>query len=163
MTWRAISDRPYFLVDRICAELTVSRDQAVISVDAEDHTGSIVMVEPGHSFRDSSSWCTCNRPISVYRSPRRTLTLCPQLCVGFNLAPAFPRGALTLCPHLCMGISPRRYTEIGLLPPSPFWVLTPSPSSSWPLVPLPAQRRHFQGITQVHFIGKAAQVKLEHN
>ena len=35
-----------------------------------------------------------NRPISVYRFPRRALTLCPQLC---------------------MGISPRRYTEIGLL------------------------------------------------
>jgi hypothetical protein len=34
---------------------------------------------------------------------------------AFNLAPAFPRGALTLCPHLCMGISPRRYTENGLL------------------------------------------------
>jgi hypothetical protein len=35
------------------------------------------------------------------------------------LTPAFPRGALTLCPQLCMGISPRRYTEIGLLPPCP--------------------------------------------
>ena len=35
-----------------------------------------------------------NRPISVYHFPRRALTLCPQLC---------------------MGISPRRYTEIGLL------------------------------------------------
>jgi hypothetical protein len=34
---------------------------------------------------------------------------------AFNLAPAFPRRALTLCPQLCMGISPRPYTEIGLL------------------------------------------------
>ena len=36
---------------------------------------------------------------------------------AFNLAPAFPRGALMLCPQLRMSISPRRYTEIGLLPP----------------------------------------------
>jgi hypothetical protein len=34
---------------------------------------------------------------------------------AFNLAPAFPRGALTLCPQLCICISPRRYTEIGIL------------------------------------------------
>jgi hypothetical protein len=35
-----------------------------------------------------------NRPFSVYH---------------------FPRGALTLCPQLFMGISPRRFTETGLL------------------------------------------------
>jgi hypothetical protein len=58
-----------------------------------------------------------NKPISVYRFPRQALTLCPQLCMGFNLAPAFPRGALTLCPQLLIGISLRRYTEIGLLTP----------------------------------------------
>jgi len=28
--------------------------------------------------------CFFNRPISVYRSPRRTLTLCPQLCMGIQ-------------------------------------------------------------------------------
>jgi hypothetical protein len=39
-----------------------------------------------------------NRPVSVYRSPHRALTLCPQLC---------------------MGIPPRRYTEIGLLHGAP--------------------------------------------
>ena len=66
------------------------------------------------------------RPVSVYRFPRRALTLCPQLCIyvsvlhfksndqnptvdpplwAFNSAPAFLRGALTLCPRFCMGIS----------------------------------------------------------
>jgi len=39
-----------------------------------------------------------NRPVSVYRFPRRALTLCPQLC---------------------MSISPRRYTEIGLFQLAP--------------------------------------------
>jgi hypothetical protein len=54
-----------------------------------------------------------NGPVSVYRFPRQAPTLCPQLCMAFNLAPVFLRGALTLCPQLCMGISPMRYTEIG--------------------------------------------------
>jgi hypothetical protein len=48
-----------------------------------------------------------------YWFPRRALTLCVW---AFNMAPAVPRGPLTLCPQLCVGISPRRYTEIGLLP-----------------------------------------------
>jgi hypothetical protein len=40
-----------------------------------------------------------NKLISVYRFPRRALTLCPQLCMGIqpgNLAPALRLGALTL-------------------------------------------------------------------
>ena len=55
------------------------------------------------------------RPISVYRFPRRALTLCLQLYMGIQPLPAFTRGLPTLCPQLCMGISPRPYIEIGLL------------------------------------------------
>jgi len=58
------------------------------------------------------------RPISVYRLPRRALTLCPQLCMGSHPGARFPAQSadgLTLCPQLCMDISPGQYTDIGLL------------------------------------------------
>jgi hypothetical protein len=59
---------------------------------------------------------TSNRPMPVYRFPRRVLTLCPQFRMGIQPDARFPRRALTLCPQLCMGIPPGRYTEISLLP-----------------------------------------------
>ena len=31
-----------------------------------------------------------NRPVSVYRFPRRALTLCPQLCMGIQPGARFP-------------------------------------------------------------------------
>jgi len=67
-----------------------------------------------------------NAPISVYRFPRRALTLCPQLCMGIQPGARFPvrSAALTLCPQLCMGISTRRYTAIGLFPALMFSVST---------------------------------------
>ena len=86
-----------------------------------------------------------NRPISVYRSPRRALTLCPQL-----MSPSFPHGALSLCPQLCMGILPRRYTEIGLLPPYSYdihHIFRPSllsqvpPGDAASLIPVPGTLR----------------------
>ena len=44
----------------------------------------------------------CNRPISVYRSPRRALTLCPLLCMGIQLDARFPsRRADALPANLC--------------------------------------------------------------
>jgi len=47
-----------------------------------------------------------NRPISVYRFPRRAPTHCLQVCMGLQPAPAFPHLALSLCTQLHLGISP---------------------------------------------------------
>jgi hypothetical protein len=44
------------------------------------------------AFTNRALWLS--RPISLY---------------------CFPRQALTLCPQLCVGISPRQYTDVGLL------------------------------------------------
>jgi len=54
-----------------------------------------------------------NRPISVYRSPRRALTLCPQLCMGIQPGARFhARSAdalpATLYGHLTQAICRNR-------------------------------------------------------
>jgi hypothetical protein len=39
-----------------------------------------------------------NRPNSVYRIPRRALTLCPQLCMGIQLGAHFPAWSANALP-----------------------------------------------------------------
>jgi hypothetical protein len=58
-----------------------------------------------------------NRPISVYRFPRRALTLCPQLCMGIQSGTRFPaRSANALFATLYGYFTQAIYeTEIGLL------------------------------------------------
>jgi hypothetical protein len=38
----------------------------------------------------TNDWVGTNRPVSVYRFPRRALTLCPQLCMGIQPGARFP-------------------------------------------------------------------------
>ena len=41
-----------------------------------------------------------NRPISVYRSPRRALTRCPQLCMGIQPGARFPARSADALPAI---------------------------------------------------------------
>ena len=56
-----------------------------------------------------------NRPISVYRFPRRALTLCTQLCMGIQPGARFPARSADPLPATLYGHFTRRYIEIGLL------------------------------------------------
>ena len=44
-----------------------------------------------------------NRPISVYRFPRRALTLCPQLCMGIQPGARFPSRSADALPATLYG------------------------------------------------------------
>jgi len=44
-----------------------------------------------------------NRPISVYRFPRRALTLCPQLCMGIQPDACFPARSADALPATLYG------------------------------------------------------------
>ena len=57
-----------------------------------------------------------NRPIPVYRFPRRALTLCPQLCMGIQPGARFPGRSADALPATLYGHFTLLYTEIGLLP-----------------------------------------------
>ena len=113
---------------QILSNVGLTRDQVTARYDCVIHLVTAAVGAPGAytvennaarmETAEAGARPSTNEPISVYRFPRRALTLCPQLCMGIQpgyLAPDFPRGALKSCPQLCMGISPRRYTDIGLL------------------------------------------------
>jgi hypothetical protein len=46
---------------------------------------------------------TNNRPISVYRFPRRALILCPQLCMGIQPGARFPARSTDALPATMYG------------------------------------------------------------
>jgi len=55
-----------------------------------------------------------NRPISVYRSLLRALTLCPQLCMGIQPDARFPAPSAHALPATLYGHLTQAYTEVGL-------------------------------------------------
>jgi hypothetical protein len=100
--------------------------------------------------------CFVNRPISVYHSPRRTLTLCPQLCTGIQPGARFPARSADALPATVYGhfteatyrnrpIAVDRGRILGLnnplaLSPSVEWWITAShsPEQGLTLVPISA-------------------------
>ena len=50
-----------------------------------------------------SAFSASNRPIPVYRSPRRALTLCPQLCMVIQPGARFPARSADAVPESLYG------------------------------------------------------------
>ena len=66
-----------------------------------------------------------NRPISVYRSPRRALTLCPRLCMGIQPGARFPARSADALPTTLYGDFTQAMNRNRYIPRVP--VLTSSP------------------------------------